>query len=371
MPFALLRSICSCVFKAIWLSCSCECKDGNSNSNLDPTMPNESASESVFSFTPSLQESSIAPMSSSLIVSEPSQESSKYSLQSSSMIGYGYGAELTESSSPDSADLGKDLSSIFNNSTSDSSSVIGKDISGDNCCGCGGGGNLVTPLEDDTKNIVSILQSTDENNSELRPYNLNATHFHEHSCLSVESITPSEPSTANKGKGGSSMLLKTDASPDSTESIVADKKKYPVTPYPKFEAFSSPTATVQMKKRVTKLPKSVITMRRGLVKTRVGHIQKKLDRQLQEHEKNCSWLWSLHHLLIKYGCTTRWYNILSCVLFWSKNVRLRREGSGTFMRYHFQIFKIQAYVLQQSPFIISSYHSHLFLVIHIILPFIQ
>ncbi len=140
------------------------------------------------------------------------------------------------------------------------------------------------------------MQSNNENTSELRPYNLNATHFHEHNHTpvgfrvgaSIEGITPSESGTANTG--GSSIFkvdtnITSDVSPSSTDStesieVEADKKKYPVTPYPKFAAFSSPT--VQVKKRATKLPKSVITMRRGLVKTRVGNIQKRLDRQLRE-----------------------------------------------------------------------------------------
>ena len=245
----------------------------------------------VFSFEPSLQESSMAAMSP-LFVSEPSRESS-CSLQSSRSIMIGYGTEFSESSSPDSADLGKNLSSIFNStSTSDSSSVFGQEMSGDNSRNWS---NLVTPVEDDMNNIVRIMQSNGENNeiaSQLRPHNLNTTHFHEHSCTPVESITPSESSVANKGgssklnvisgANASRSLGKDQCTESESIAVVMEKKKYPVTPYPKFEAFSSPT-TVHRKKRVTKLPKSVITMRRGLVKTRVGNIQKKLDRQLQEH----------------------------------------------------------------------------------------
>ncbi len=227
---------------------------------------------------------------SPLFVSEPSRESS-YSLQSSKSMMIGYGTEFSESSSPDSADLGKNLSSIFN-SSSDSSSVFGQERSGGNSRNWA---SLVTPVEDDMNNIVRIMQSNGENehNSELRPYNLNTTHFHEHSCTPVESITPSsESNIANKGGSPElkDIILSADAAPSGKDhctksesiAVVVEKKKYPVTPYPKFEAFSSPT-TVHRKKRVTKLPKSVITMRRGLVKTRVGHIQKKLDRQLQEH----------------------------------------------------------------------------------------
>ena len=241
----------------------------------------------VFSFEPSLQESSIAAMSP-LFMSEPSRESS-YSLQSSKSLMIGYGTEFSETSSPDSADLGKNLLSIFN-SSSDSSSVFGQDSHGDNSRNWA---SLVTPVEDDMNNIVRIMQSNDENNeiaSQLRPHNLNTTHFHEHSCTPIESITPSESSVANKGdssklniiSGADAPAGKDHCTVNESIAVVVEKKKYPVTPYPKFEAFSSPT-TVHRKKRVTKLPKSVITMRRGLVKTRVGHIQKKLDRQLQQH----------------------------------------------------------------------------------------
>ena len=260
-------------------------------------MPNDRASV-LFSIEPSLQESSIAPMSS-LLVSEPS----------SSMIGYG----TEESSSPDSADLGKNLSSIFISvSANDSASVFAQDISDDSSSergdegGSGSAGALVTPLEHDAKNIVSVMQSnanfsdvTEPNcTSELRPYNLNVTHFHEdnHTSFdlgaSVQSITPSEAGTANTGVSSVFRVdtnIAADGSPSSSvnsiESIVA--KKYPVTPYPKLAVFSSPT--IEAKKRTTKLPKSVIAMRRGVVKMRVGHIQKKLDsdRQLQDGN-NCS-----------------------------------------------------------------------------------
>lgn len=224
---------------------------------------------------------------SPLFVSEPSRESS-YSLQSSKSMMIGYGTEFSESSSPDSADLGKNLSSIFNSSSeSSSSSVFGQERSGGNSRNWA---SLVTPVEDDMNNIVRIMQSygENENRSALRPHNLNTTHFHEHSCTPVESITPIESSIVNKGDSPEfkDIISGTDAPAgkdvhDESIAVVVEKKKYPVTPYPKFEAFSSPT-TVHRKKRVTKLPKSVITMRRGLVKTRVGNIQKKLDRQLQE-----------------------------------------------------------------------------------------
>jgi hypothetical protein len=285
MPFILcLHRVCSCISKIFGLSQ--ECKGNESNNDLLPD--NERTVSGVFSFEPSLQESSMAAMSP-LFMSEPSRESS-YSLQSSKSLMIGYGTEFSETSSPDSADLGKNLSSIFN-SSSDSSSVFGQERSADNSRNWS---NLVTPVEDDMNNIVRIMQSNDENNeiaSQLRPHNLNTTHFHEHSCTPVESITPSESSVANKGDSSklNNSISSADAAPSGKDCtakelivVVVEKKKYPVTPYPKFEAFSSPT-TVHRKKRVTKLPKSVITMRRGLVKTRVGHIQKKLDRQLQEH----------------------------------------------------------------------------------------
>eukprot|EP00984_Skeletonema_dohrnii_P002605 scaffold912_cov121-Skeletonema_dohrnii-CCMP3373.AAC.6 len=287
MPF--IRSICSCTFKAIskifGLSRACNNKKARSDDQMQ--MPNDRASV-LFSIEPSLQESSIAPMSS-LLVSEPS----------SSMIGYG----TEESSSPDSVDLGK----IFM-SANDSASVFAQDISDDNSSErgdeSGSAGALVTPLEHDSKNIVSIMQSnanfsdvTGPNcTSELRPYNLNVTHFHEDShtsfdlAASVQSITPSEAGTANTGISSVFKVdtnIAADGSPSSSvnsiESIVA--KKYPVTPYPKLAVFSSPT--IEAKKRTTKLPKSVIAMRRGVVKMRVGHIQKKLDRQLQDGN-NCS-----------------------------------------------------------------------------------
>eukprot|EP00985_Skeletonema_marinoi_P017026 scaffold9252_cov160-Skeletonema_marinoi.AAC.17 len=290
MPF-VLRSICSCTFKAIskifGLSRACNNKKTRSDDQMQ--MPNDRASV-LFSMEPSLQESSIAPMSS-LLVSEPS----------SSMIGYG----TEESSSPDSTDLG-----IIFFSANDSASVFAQDISDDSSSSSRGGsgsvsaGALVTPLEYDAKNIVSIMQSNANFSdvtgpncaSELRPYNLNVTHFHDHSHTSfdlgasVQSITPSEAGTANTGVSSVFRVdtnIAADGSPSSSvnniESIVA--KKYPVTPYPKLAAFSSPT--IEAKKRTTKLPKSVIAMRRGVVKMRVGHIQKKLDRQLQDGN-NCS-----------------------------------------------------------------------------------
>jgi hypothetical protein len=210
------------------------------------------------------------------------------------MIGYGTESESPHSSStssPDSSDLGKNLSSIF---TAASNSALTQYNSDDGSNNSGGGaGALVTPpLESDAaKGIFSIMQSEDDSLS-IRPFNMNATHFHENRNsqgtlglgASVKSITPSaseSDSTAYMGglsRSNVTTTISADASSSSTDNESIEKKKYPVTPYPKLTAFSSPTTV----KKLSKVPQSVLVMRRGLVKTRVGNIQKKIDRQEKE-----------------------------------------------------------------------------------------
>lgn len=253
----IFRSICSCTFKAI-----ARLFRVSQKGEEDPISNDRDCS--VFSVEPS-QGSSVAPMSS-LIMS--SDQSSSFLLSQSSMIG-GYGT--TESySSPDSSDPGKNLSSIF---TAASDSAVSS--------GSKGALVLVTPLENDTMEIVAIKD--DSSASAIRPFNLNATHFQESTLglgVSVQSITPSEYGGSSRSKVNRNSTIASDASSSSTTATEELKKKYPVTPYPKLaEAFSSPTYKV---KKISKLPRSVITMRRGLVRTRVGHIQKKLDRKVKE-----------------------------------------------------------------------------------------
>ncbi|KAL7440457.1 hypothetical protein ACHAXM_007263 [Skeletonema potamos] len=249
MPFVTC-SICSCTFKAFTqLFRLSKEKEGLQLHYNDPTISNNENASPVFSIEPSLQESPIAPMSS-LFVS--SSEPSSVLLSESSIIG-GY---TSHSLSPDSSDLGeKTFSSIF---TAASDSV---------------------GTRDNSEGPLVIVTPT-------RLFNLNATHFHEnrashsHSTLelgaSAKSITPSDyVSTAYKDDSSISNVNTAVAADDSSS---IEKKKYPVTPYPKFTAFSSPTTV----KKLSKVPISVLAMRRGLVKSRVENIQKKLDKQERE-----------------------------------------------------------------------------------------
>ena len=209
----LLGSICSCTVEAVTkLLRLCRCNNDLNSKNAKP----ESVSSPVFSIEQSLQESPIAPMSS-LAVSEPS-----FLLSESIVIGYG--------AEPFAQDD--------------------------------------TPLED-TKEIFTMMQSNEgmcsSCTSDLRPYNLNATHFH----ALISSITPSEYEPTNMEGSRSSEY--TEESFMDTETEDKNKKKYPITPYPKlYIELTGDLSSPSVFKKLSKLPKSVITMRRGL-----GEFEKK------------------------------------------------------------------------------------------------
>ena len=214
----LIGSICSCPIKAITkllrLSSNNECSKqqrGGGESIVDK-------GSIIFSIDPSLQESSIAPMSSMVLSSEPSFLLS----ESDSMIGYGTETAMTLAQDDDS------------------------------------------PRDDKI--------SKGSNEELLLPNNLDLTSFDGQGRLGALPMGNCDDSRVE------SIVIATfdersSSVDDDTNGEAMKRKKYPVTPHVKLsnaKDFSSPGVF----KKIGQLPNSVLALRRGLVKERVRSLNK-------------------------------------------------------------------------------------------------
>ena len=216
----LIGSICSCPIKAITkllrLSSNNECS--NQQRGGESFVDKGSISQ-IFSVDPSLQESSIAPMSSMVLSSEPSFLLS----ESDSMIGYGTETAMTLAQDDDS------------------------------------------PRDD------KISKGSDE--EMLRPNNLDLTSFDGQGRLGALPMGNCDDSRVVESIVIATFDDRSSSADDDTNGEAIKRKKYPVTPHVKLSNatdFSSPGVF----KKIGQLPNSVLALRRGLVKERVRSLNK-------------------------------------------------------------------------------------------------
>lgn len=228
----LIGSICSCPIKAITkllrLSSNNECSKqqrGGGESIVD-----KGSISQIFSVDPSLQESSIAPMSSMVLSSEPSFLLS----ESDSMIGYGTETAMTLAQDDDS------------------------------------------PRDD------KISKGSDE--EMLRPNNLDLTSFDGQGRLGALPMGNCDDSRVESIVIATFDDRSSSADDDTNGEAPIKRKKYPVTPHVKLSNvtdFSSPGVF----KKIGQLPNSVLALRRGLVKERVRSLNKFNKEEEEEEEK--------------------------------------------------------------------------------------
>jgi len=211
----LIGSICSCPIKAITkllrLSSNNDCSKQQQRGGGESIVDKGSISQ-IFSVDPSLQESSIAPMSSMVLSSEPSFLLS----ESGSMIGYGTETAMTLAQDDDSPH-GDKIEEILRPNNLDLTSFDGGRL-----------GALPMGNCDDSRVESIVIAAFDDRSS---------------------------------------------SAGDGTNGEVIKRKKYPVTPHVKLSNatdFSSPGVF----KKIGQLPNSVLALRRGLVKERVRSLNK-------------------------------------------------------------------------------------------------